>query len=356
MPLFPYSTLVANLHRLLLIAWPVTPYSPQYLTDFVNGVDWKSVPQSLLHFILLRGLMSLDQRDLFRFPLLADRYRAAFTTHWPNAGVDKRVARLRSFESCVREEFRYHSVACEPVRHAIAVTPDVMSRGALSSWSLAKRVSCHPRTLSELFREHTGATLNCYTHRTRVGYGARLLIETSTPIRCIATMLGYRHVSDFDHALAHTFRTSPLKYRRRFARLFQTRSPSRRRNGEAVHRPPPLRILIVDSDLATRKALCDQLTFKGHSVLGVASIASYQSLGQGLNPDAIILDCPMDVTANVSTLAMARSSDLSNARLVVLVTSNWSLELSARASPLPLEVVPKPCSVTMIERLLPTRV
>lgn len=78
---------------------------------------------------------------------------------------------------------------------------------------IAAQVHLSPRHLSRVFAEHVGVSPGSYIEQARLNRAKALLEHTGTPIKAIATAVGYRSVHDFSRAFSRQVGRSPGAYR-----------------------------------------------------------------------------------------------------------------------------------------------
>lgn len=79
---------------------------------------------------------------------------------------------------------------------------------------LLAEVACMSRYhWHRVFCAMTGETLSGIIRRMRLNQAANALVETDTPIRAIATQVGYQNLSSFSRAFKHAHGLSPNEYR-----------------------------------------------------------------------------------------------------------------------------------------------
>lgn len=74
----------------------------------------------------------------------------------------------------------------------------------------------HPAAFARWFKGATGQTFVEHLHRLRVGYAARLLIETEAPITEVAFDSGFNNLSHFHRVFRRIKQTTPSAYRKSF--------------------------------------------------------------------------------------------------------------------------------------------
>ncbi|HYU25102.1 MAG TPA: helix-turn-helix transcriptional regulator [Thermoanaerobaculia bacterium] len=80
---------------------------------------------------------------------------------------------------------------------------------------LAASVNLGPSRLEHLFKESVRMSIREMLHRRRMSEAARLLVTTYARVSEISYNVGFRDVSNFNHAFRKEFSVSPREYRRR---------------------------------------------------------------------------------------------------------------------------------------------
>jgi len=102
------------------------------------------------------------------------------------------------------------------VRLAVRYIHDNLDR-PLRVEELAKQVNVSPRQLTRLFATLLNEPPASYVERVRLEHAARLLAHTQTPIKQIATDLGYPDVPTFTRAFARQHQSPPGRFRRTYS-------------------------------------------------------------------------------------------------------------------------------------------
>jgi AraC-like DNA-binding protein/ligand-binding sensor protein len=78
---------------------------------------------------------------------------------------------------------------------------------------VARAVFLSPNYLSSLFRKVVRCTFRAYLIRERIASAQRLLVETDTPIKEIATLAGFKDYNYFNRTFSQVLGTPPARYR-----------------------------------------------------------------------------------------------------------------------------------------------
>lgn len=99
-----------------------------------------------------------------------------------------------------------------PVRKAMEFIRDNLDSD-LSRQQVADVVFLHPDHLSRLFKRETGHTLSEYIMCEKMGYAAKLLMQTSIPVSLVAYKVGFHNYSHFSQVFRKMYGLSPREYR-----------------------------------------------------------------------------------------------------------------------------------------------
>ncbi len=79
---------------------------------------------------------------------------------------------------------------------------------------IAKTANVHPVHLSRVFREKFGCTIGEYVRRLRVGFAARQISATETPLSEIALAAGFADQSHLNKTFKNAYGLTPAQYRK----------------------------------------------------------------------------------------------------------------------------------------------
>jgi AraC-like DNA-binding protein len=99
----------------------------------------------------------------------------------------------------------------------VAVTLAVLTREWRTDHrvsELAAAVNLAPSRLQHLFKSHLRISIRQHIQQRRLAEAARLIVSTHLRISEIVYYIGFRDVSNFNHAFRRTFGVAPRDYRR----------------------------------------------------------------------------------------------------------------------------------------------
>lgn len=99
------------------------------------------------------------------------------------------------------------------IRLALKIIERSYPHSALTLGMLAKQLDISIWYLGRMFKRHTGVGVRDYVRSLRLEKAQGLLRETLLSIKEVATAVGYKHVSDFDHHFKAAYGICPGEYR-----------------------------------------------------------------------------------------------------------------------------------------------
>jgi len=88
----------------------------------------------------------------------------------------------------------------------------------LSIEEFVKKTHYSHTHLSRLFKQKMGVSMVKYLQETKLEYASRYLVYTKNSVAEIASMLGYKEVSHFNHIFKAKFKRTPLQYRKLYSK------------------------------------------------------------------------------------------------------------------------------------------
>jgi AraC-like DNA-binding protein/CheY-like chemotaxis protein len=307
-------------HHFLMDVLPFrNPGSDEALAAFVEAIKKIRQPSAIVDAVLLRCLVVLDTQDERRIPSLVDRYLARAAT--PDGS-------LNHFTTCVEELLRYRCVSNGAVQQAIDIIDSRYSESSLDPRAIADALSLRLSTLDVAFRRDMGYTITEHLRGVRLSRAALLLVTTHKSIKEIWAEVGYNHASNFDHEFKRRFGKSPREFRAGSIRPAAQRhygvAKTSSLSASAVPLPQPWRVLVVDHDEKTRRALEIHLTRKGYSLALAATGNEGLARVAMTCPDVILLEFRLGDMDAVEFLRELRSRMPGDAPAVALFTADWA--------------------------------
>jgi AraC-like DNA-binding protein/CheY-like chemotaxis protein len=314
-----FNLITAGHHFLMDVLPFRNPGSGEALAAFVEKTKQIRQPSAIVDAVLLRCLVVLDTQHERRIPSLVDRYLARAAT--PDES-------LHHFNACVEDLLRFRCISNGAVQQAIDIIGSRYSDSLLDPRAIADAVGLRLSTLDVAFKRDMDCTITEHLRGMRLDRAALLLVTTHRTIKEIWAEVGYNHASNFDHEFRRRFGMSPREFRagsirpvaRRHYGVAKTSSPS------ASAMPPsrPWRVLIVDHDEPTRRALETHLTRIGYSVAVAATGNEGLARVEAIRPDVILLEFRLGDMDGVEFLRELRSRMPGDAPNVALFTADWT--------------------------------
>jgi AraC-like DNA-binding protein len=107
---------------------------------------------------------------------------------------------------------------------AIAYMKEHLHESSLSLQVLSKAVGRSPWHFSRQFKAHTGIGCREFLRILRLARAALLLRTTLLSVKEISSLIGYKHISDFNHHFKRCYRISPVAFRRINSKIVIQRS------------------------------------------------------------------------------------------------------------------------------------
>lgn len=344
-----FELVTAAQHFLAAVVPLRDPESTDALVSFAEAAEVCTLPRADTEAVLLRCLALLDRHTGGRLPSLVDTYLAR------GRGLADAVQRFRR---CVEEVLRHRGVRHASVQRAIEIIGDCYRDSKISQPSIAARVGLEPSAFSAKFSAETGLTFSAYLRNLRLDRAAALLATTDKSVKEVWAEVGYNHPSNFDHDFKRRFGVAPREYRARNVRPAaltkypQVPVPAPSPRAES---PPDARgtVLIVEDDEGTRDTVGRYLTLEGYRVF-VASTGEEGLVKAGtVAPHTMVLDYHLPDVDGLECVRRLRARSPGPTPAVLLFTADWELEVGAdELRSLGTTVVPKPCDVEDLERLI----
>jgi two-component system, response regulator YesN len=157
--------------------------------------------------VTLEVMLPAPENDLHSSPLHPLWYHEANDPHaWLNAFCDQ----LRALLHAMKPETGNTLPA--PVQSAVTAIRTRYNE-PLSLSGIAESLHMNPAYLGQLVRKHTGTTFHRKLLTTRIEHACLLLRQTASPIREIATSVGFRDVDYFSQQFRIRMGMCPVAYR-----------------------------------------------------------------------------------------------------------------------------------------------
>jgi AraC-like DNA-binding protein len=200
-----------------------------------SGIGLSFLPEFFDAFLNSRHGISPDEivqaiDALGRLPLIPDAAvilkqigEASFTGDVGNIWIEAKALEL---VSVILDWYRQHATAAAlpleehdrlGIAEAIRYAEEHLS-GPLTLQALAQQAAMSMSKFTASFKIHTGLSAACYVRRFRMDKAMYLLKNTTTPLRDIAGLVGYKHYSRFSTLFREQFGVTPGVFRKGITR------------------------------------------------------------------------------------------------------------------------------------------